>query len=279
MRQAAYDWNLDGPLLLVGAGKMGGAMLAGWLRSGLPASSILVQEPLPQSDVVQWCAQHGVSLEAEQAPQRPPAILVMAIKPQSMADVFPGVAKFTGPGTVTLSIAAGKTIASFAEMLPAKSAIVRGMPNTPAAIGRGITVLCANAHVYDAQRALCEQLMTAVGEVGWIDDEGLMDAVTAVSGSGPAYVFLLVEALASAGIRAGLDGELAMQLARATVVGSGALMGHFANVDAAILRKNVTSPGGTTAAALDVLLADDGLGPLMERAVAAAVARGKELSK
>ena len=278
MNQSPPTWTLDGPLLLAGAGKMGGAMLSGWLAGGLHARDVLVQEPNPSADFVSWCGQKGVSLAAEKTPAKSPSIMVMAVKPQAMADVFPSLAQRAAPHTIVLSIAAGTTIASFEQHLPPKAAVVRAMPNTPAAIGRGITVLCANAHVACAQRALCERLMRAVGDVGWVADESLMDAVTAVSGSGPAYVFLLAEALADAGVKAGLDPDLSMQLARATISGSGELM-RQSRAPAATLRKNVTSPGGTTAAALEVLMANDGLAPLMDRAVAAAVARGKALSK
>jgi pyrroline-5-carboxylate reductase len=271
-------WNLDGPLLLVGCGKMGGAMLAGWIASGLNPADVLIQEPYPGPELTGFCAANGISLAPTQTLDRAPAVMIMAVKPQAMADVFPAIAKRAGPNTITLSIAAGKTIASFAEHLTANAAIVRAMPNTPAAISRGMTVLCPNAHVTPAQSALCEQLMSAVGDVGWVADEALMDAVTAVSGSGPAYVFLLAEAMAQAGVNAGLDPELSMQLARATIAGSGELMRQSPDIEAATLRQNVTSPGGTTAAALAVLMAKDGLTPLMDRAIAAAVARGKALA-
>ena len=272
-------WNLNGPLLLAGCGKMGGAMLAGWLSSGLNPADVLIQEPNPSPDLIKFCAMKGVSLAASQSPATAPAVIIMAVKPQAMADVFPALAKRAAPHTIILSIAAGKTIASFEQHLPANPAVVRAMPNTPAAISRGITVLCPNRHVTPAQRALCEQLMSAVGETGWVDDENLMDAVTAVSGSGPAYVFLLAEAMTQAGINAGLAPTLATQLARATIAGSGELMRQSPEIPAATLRQNVTSPGGTTAAALDVLMADDGLTPLMDRAIAAATARGKALAK
>ena len=202
-------WTLDGPILLVGCGKMGSAMLQGWLSSGLPATHILVQEPTPSADLTAFCAANGISLAATQTPSSAPSVLIMAIKPQAMATVFPALAGLAAPDTITLSIAAGKPIASFATLLPEGAAIVRAMPNTPAAIGRGITVLCPNANVTPDQRALCERLMAAVGEVGWVADETLMDAVTAVSGSGPAYVFLLAEAMTKAGINAGLDAALA----------------------------------------------------------------------
>jgi pyrroline-5-carboxylate reductase len=270
--------NLDGPILLVGAGKMGGAMLSGWLANGVPAASLLVQEPTPSPDLAAWCHANNVSLAPTQNPYRSPSVLIMAVKPQLMGEVFPPLAKHAASHTITLSIAAGKTLASFEQHLHANAPVIRAMPNTPAAIGRGMTVLCANPHVTQPQRALCHQLMAAVGEVGWVDDEALMDAVTAVSGSGPAYVFMLAEAMAQAGINAGLAPELAMQLARATIAGSGELMRQSPET-AETLRKNVTSPGGTTAAALDILMANDGLTPLMIRAIAAAVARSRALSK
>ncbi len=275
---AVTSWTLDGPLLLVGAGKMGGAMLSGWIAAGLNPHDVLVQDPAPSADMIAQCAKAQVALAAEPRLNGAPSVIVMAVKPQAMAQVFPSVAKLAGPRTVTVSIAAGKTLASFAAHLPAGAAVVRAMPNTPAAIGRGMTVLCANLNVSAAQRRLCEDLMRAVGEVGWIEDEALMDAVTAVSGSGPAYVFLLAEALADAGVAAGLDRALAVQLARATIAGSGDML-RLSNDTASILRQNVTSPGGTTAAALEVLMVrEGGMGDLMARAVAAAVARGKALS-
>ncbi|MEQ1695472.1 MAG: pyrroline-5-carboxylate reductase [Hyphomicrobiaceae bacterium] len=272
-------WNLDGPILLAGCGKMGGAMLAGWLASGIPPADVLIQEPHPSPDLANFCTEKGVSLAAIQTPARAPAVIIMAVKPQAMAEAFPALAARAAAHTIILSIAAGKTIASFEQHLPANSAVVRAMPNTPAAIGRGMTVLCPNAHVTQEQRALCERLMSAVGETGWVDDESLMDAVTAVSGSGPAYVFLLAEAMTQAGINAGLAPALATQLARATIAGSGELMRQAPEIPASTHRQNVTSPGGTTAAALDVLMANDGLMPLMDRAIAAATARGKALAK
>jgi pyrroline-5-carboxylate reductase len=277
MTQGPKSLHLDGPLLLVGAGKMGSAMLSGWLAAGLDPKAVLVQEPHAAPEAMALCRAHGVSLAAHHNPGAAPAVIVMAVKPQVMGEVFPAVAALAGPGTITLSIAAGKTIASFAAHLPPGSAIVRAMPNTPAAIGRGMTVLCANALTTPAQRTLCANLLAAVGETGWIEDEALMDAVTAVSGSGPAYVFLLAEAMTQAGISAGLDADLASRLARSTISGSGALLDQ-SELDAATLRHNVTSPGGTTAAALSVLMADDGLPRLLSRAVDAAVARSKTLS-
>ena len=273
------DIQLSGPLLLVGAGKMGSALLEGWLARGLDPKNVFVQDPAPPPEVVRRLAQAGVSLAASigELPALP-AVLVLAVKPQSVDAVLPPLAKHVGPKTLVLSIAAGRTIAGYENHLPPGTAIVRAMPNTPAAIGRGITVSTANAHVTPAQRALCDALLSAVGEIGWVDDEALMDAVTAVSGSGPAYVFLLAECLAEAGVAAGLDKTLANRLARATVAGAGELV-HRSSVEASVLRENVTSPGGTTAAALAVLMGPQGLQQLMPKAVAAALSRGRELAR
>lgn len=270
--------KLDGPLLLAGAGNMGGAMLAGWLEQGLAPASILVQDPAPPPSVAQLLAKHGIEAVGDVGTlAKPPAVLLMAVKPQIMESVFPPLARKVGRDTVVLSIAAGKTIASFEAHLPARTAVVRSIPNTPAAIGRGITVATANASVSPAQRATCDALLRSVGDVAWVEDEALIDPVTAVSGSGPAYVFYLVECLAAAGVEAGLDPTLATRLARATVAGSGELL-HRSDLDAATLRQNVTSPNGTTYAALQVLMSDAGLAPLMAKAVAAATRRSRELA-
>jgi pyrroline-5-carboxylate reductase len=204
------------------------------------------------------------------------ATIVLAVKPQVAADVMPSVAAMTGSATLVLSIMAGKTLAFLQSGLP-RTAIVRAMPNTPASIGRGITVAVPNALVTAEQRIRAQHLLAASGAVEWISDEGLMDAVTAVSGSGPAYVFLLAEALAEAGVAAGLPEALAARLARDTVSGAGELP-HRSPLDPATLRKNVTSPGGTTAAALEILMASDGLDPLMRQAVAAAIERSRDLA-
>lgn len=269
---------LNGPLALIGAGKMGGAMIAGWLERGLDPAKVLVQDPGPPPEVAALLAKHGIAVHKSLPASMPePSVLLMAVKPQVMEEVFPPVAKRAGASTVVLSIAAGRTIASFAKHLPADAAIIRAMPNTPAAVGRGVTVCCPNKRVTAAQRTLATELLSAVGQVGWVDDEARMDAVTAVSGSGPAYVFLLAECLAKAGVAVGLDPSLARQLADVTVSGSGELL-RQSGEDPAILRKNVTSPNGTTAAALAVLMADDGLQPLLNAAVDAATRRGRELS-
>lgn len=269
---------LTGSLVLAGAGKMGGAMLAGWLERGLDPAQVVVQDPGPPPEVTDLLNRYGIVVhQALPADMPEPSVLLMAVKPQVMEDVFPAIARRAGRNTVVLSIAAGRTIASFEKHLPANSAVIRSIPNTPAAVGRGITVCCANAHVTVAQRTLAAQLLSAVGQVGWVDREELIDTATAVSGSGPAYVFLLAECLAEAGRVAGLDAALARQLADATVAGSGELM-HRSGTDPAILRRNVTSPNGTTAAALDVLMAPGALQALMTTAVAAAAKRSRELS-
>ncbi|MEZ5818430.1 MAG: pyrroline-5-carboxylate reductase [Hyphomicrobiaceae bacterium] len=270
--------KLEGDLVLAGAGNMGGAMLAGWLAGGLDPKRIVVQDPAPPPAIAELLSRHGIKAHGT-LPEGggPPAVLLMAVKPQIMDEVFPALAKRAGPGTLVLSIAAGKTIASFERHLAPGIAVVRSIPNTPAAVGRGITVAAPNRHVTVAQRALCDALLGAIGEVGWVDDEALIDPVTAVSGSGPAYVFYLTECLAAAGVKAGLAPDLAMRLARATVAGSGELM-RQSELGPDQLRKNVTSPNGTTFAALQVLMAEKGLEPLMTEAVAAATRRSRELA-
>ncbi|MDO8607071.1 MAG: pyrroline-5-carboxylate reductase [Phaeospirillum sp.] len=258
-------------VLLVGCGKMGSAMLAGWLDQGIAPADMVVVEPsapmLPATVVTD---------EAAIPAGFDPDVVVLAVKPQVMAEVLPPYGRFKR--AVFLSIAAGKPIDFFRTHLGQDAAIIRAMPNTPAAVRRGITVCCPGPGVDAARRALCQSLLEAVGEVGWVEDEALMDAVTAVSGSGPAYVFLLAEVMAAAGVAQGLPPELAARLARATVSGAGELLRQSADA-AEQLRKNVTSPGGTTAAALAVLMAEtDGFGRLLAEAVAAATRRGKELA-
>jgi pyrroline-5-carboxylate reductase len=271
-------FTFDGPLLLVGAGKMGGAMLEGWVARGLDPARIRVQDPAPPPEIAALLSRLGVKAEPVIEPMRePPGVIVVAVKPQLMDAVFPSVARLAGPNTLTISIAAGRTLASFEKHLPARAAIVRAMPNTPAAIGRGITACMPNPHVTAEGRATCEALMAAVGEVVWVDGEAAMDAVTAVSGSGPAYVFLLAECLEKAAVAAGLDPALSRRLARATVSGSGELLAR-SELDAATLRENVTSPNGTTAAALAVLMAGGGLEDLLKSAVLAGEGRSRELA-
>lgn len=267
--------NVAGTLVLVGAGKMGGAMLEGWVRLGFPRQQIVVLEPNPSDDVLAL-ARLGVRFNPPASDITDVAFIVLAVKPQVAADIVPGLKAFVGPNTVAVSVMAGKTLSFLAGAL-GDCAIVRSIPNTPAAIGRGITAAVANAKVTPAQRAIAQRLLAAVGAVEWVGDEGLIDAATAVSGSGPAYVFLLAESLARAGAAAGLPADLAARLARATVAGAGELL-HQSPLDAATLRQNVTSPGGTTAAALAVLMAADGLDRLMEQAVAAATKRSRELA-
>lgn len=265
-------------ILLVGCGKMGGAMLDGWLARGLKPEDAVVVEPAHAAAAAVRTKGITVVATADEVPESfMPDIVLIAVKPQTMAEATPPLRRFAGTGATYLSIAAGKTIAGFEAVFGRDAAIVRAMPNTPAAVGRGITVLCANGNVTPAARETCGELLSAVGEVAWVEDEALMDPVTAVSGSGPAYVFLLIEELAAAGVAAGLTPDLAMKLARATVCGAGELA-RQASESPAQLRKNVTSPGGTTQAALDVLMAPDGLKPLMERAVAAATRRSRELA-
>ncbi|MCB1510321.1 MAG: pyrroline-5-carboxylate reductase [Hyphomicrobiaceae bacterium] len=271
----------DGPLILVGAGKMGGAMLTGWLAGGLDPAKVRVQDPAPPPEIAAILAKYGIAAQASLSADdlgALPSVIIAAVKPQIMDAVFPQAAALAGPDTLTISIAAGKTIASFERHLGPSAAVIRTIPNTPAAIGRGITVCAPNAHVSAAQRRLCDMLLASIGEVGWVEDEDLIDVATAVSGSGPAYVFLLAECLAQAGVAAGLSDELAARLANATVSGAGELL-HRSDEPPATLRQNVTSPNGTTYAALQVLMADaDGMGQLMTRAVAAAAKRSRELA-
>ena len=266
--------DFAGTLVLVGAGKMGGAMLEGWHRIGLKFDNIVALEPQPSPEII-TLGQRGLRINPALDTIAATAI-VIAVKPQAAAVVVPPLGRLMRDDTVAISIMAGRTLAFLETSLPARAAVVRAMPNTPAAIGRGITVAVPNARVNEGQRQLADKLLRAAGAVEWVADEALMDAVTAVSGSGPAYVFLLAESLARAGAAAGLPADLAARLARATVAGAGELL-HRSTLDAATLRQNVTSPGGTTAAALEVLMAADGLDPVMRRAVAAATRRGREL--
>jgi pyrroline-5-carboxylate reductase len=265
-------------VLLVGCGKMGGALLAGWLK-GEAITRAVVVDPGPgpdkfRSDDRVLVVGSGNELPAGFAPD----VVVIAVKPQMMANAAPAYREVVGRGAVVLSIAAGKTIDHFETLYGPGTAIVRAMPNTPAAIGRGISVAVPNAHVSAAQRALCDRLLQAGGLVEWVEEEALIDAVTAVSGGGPAYVFLLIEALAAGGVAAGLSPDLAMKLARTTVAGSGELAVQSPDESAEQLRKNVTSPNGTTQAALAVLMAEGGVTDLMVKAIAAATQRSRELA-
>lgn len=262
------------PLLLVGCGKMGGAMVQGWLDAGYAAKDIVIVEPAGTVGIDgPTVVESGDAVPGGFKPE----IVILAVKPQVMDEAAAPYARYAGPGTCFLSIAAGRTIASLQAVLGAEAAVIRAMPNTPSAVGRGVTGVVASGGVSDAQKALATDLLSAVGKVVWVEDENLIDAVTGVSGSGPAYVFHLVECMAAAGVEAGLPEELAMTLARATVEGAGELL-YRSEESAEQLRINVTSPKGTTEAALKVLMAEDGLKPLMARAVAAAAKRAGELS-
>ena len=267
--------NMKGDVVLAGAGKMGGAMLSGWLARGLDPKRVAVIEPHPSADINALSAK-GVRLNPSPRDIGQVATLVVALKPQTFRDAGAALKSFTGSSTLVVSIMAGMTIASVSESCG--GSVVRAMPNTPASIGRGITVAVAASNVAAGQRDTADALLRAIGSVEWIEDERLMDAVTAVSGSGPAYVFLLAEELARAGVEAGLPVELATRLARETVAGSGELL-HRSELASATLRQNVTSPGGTTAAALEVLMGADGMQSLLTRAVAAATKRSRELAK
>lgn len=267
--------DLGGPLLLVGAGKMGSSMLEGWLDQGLDPARVTVMDPSPPPEAVALMEARGISRNPTVIPE--PAVAVIAVKPQMLDKALPALAAVLGPDTLVLSVVAGKTIANFRAALPRVSAIVRSIPNTPAAVHRGITVATSSPGTTGRQIDIADRLLRAIGTVEWVKDEGLIDAATAVSGSGPAYVFLLVECLASAGRALGMAPDLADRLARATVEGSGELLTR-SPLAPEILRQNVTSPNGTTAAALAILMAEDGLEPLLREAVAAAAKRAAELA-
>jgi pyrroline-5-carboxylate reductase len=253
-------------------------LLRGWLKRGIAGKDVFVVDPAPRDlDDVQA---RGVTIVTaiEQLPAGlQPGIILLAIKPQFMDEALPAYRRFAKPGTVFLSIAAGKTVAYLKDKLGADAAVVRSMPNTPAAVGRGMSVILRDPGIPAAVLDLCGQLLSAVGKVGWIDEEDQINAVTAVSGGGPAYVYLLIECLAEAGRAAGLPADLAMQLARETVVGSGELA-HQSPESATKLREAVMSPKGTTIEALAVLMAPDGLQPLLTKAIAAATRRGREIA-
>jgi pyrroline-5-carboxylate reductase len=264
-----------GTLVLVGAGKMGSAMLDGWLGRGLDPKKITVIEPQPVK-AVKALARRGVKLNPKNKIGVASAI-VIAVKPQSAPEALPPLARYIDKATLVLSIMAGRTIGFLEKSLPTGTAIVRAMPNTPAAIGRGISVAVANAKISKRQRKQVSDLLAAIGKVEWVLDEALMDAVTALSGSGPAYIFLLAECMARAGVAAGLPPDLATRLARETVAGSAELL-HRSDIDAATLRQNVTSPGGTTAAALEVLMGPGGFDQLLTQAIGAATRRSQDLA-
>ena len=267
--------DFSGLIALVGAGKMGGALLEGWLRLGLDPRKVAVLEPQPLPHIAAL-ASRGVRLNPDAQTLRAANVVVIAIKPQAAGEALSALAGNVASSALIISIMAGRTLRFLATTFPHAAAMVRAMPNTPAAIGRGITVAVA-AKADQRQRQVAHRLLGATGAVEWIDDESLMDAVTALSGSGPAYVFLLAEALAQAGAAVGLPANLSEKLARDTIAGSGELL-HQSHEDAATLRQNVTSPGGTTAAALTVLMRPNGLIRLIGEAIAAATARSRELA-
>ena len=273
-----HPLKIIGSLVLVGAGKMGGAMLDGWIARGLVPKRITIVEPQP-GKAVKALARRGLKLNPKPGPKAKAdaAAIVIAVKPQTAPEAVPPLGLYIGKSTLVLSIMAGRTIGFLEKTLPPGTAIVRAMPNLPASIGLGISVAVANAKVSARQRKLAGDLLAAIGKVEWVGDEALIDAVTALSGSGPAYVFLLTEAMTKAGIAAGLPAELAARLARETVAGSGELL-HRSALDAATLRQNVTSPGGTTAAALEVLMGPGGFDEILTKAIAAATQRSRELA-
>ncbi|MFT4000212.1 MAG: pyrroline-5-carboxylate reductase [Rhizobium sp.] len=274
--QSANAFASSGPIVLIGAGNMGGALLTGWLKNGVPGSSVIVADPNPAEPMRKMIADAGASHVTEAPAGVKAGVLFIAVKPQVLDAVLPAFKSVVGEGTVVVSIAAGKTLSSLEKHL-GDLAMVRAMPNTPAMVGRGVTGAFANARTSERQRQLVQNLLKVSGPVEWVPGEADIDAVTAVSGSGPAYVFYLVECMAEAGRKLGLQADLAMRLARETVAGAGELL-HQSPDDASRLRQNVTSPGGTTAAALGVLMAEDGMQPLFDAALEAARKRAQELA-
>jgi pyrroline-5-carboxylate reductase len=271
---AAEAATLPSPVVLAGAGKMGGAMLRAWLERGLGGAGLTVIEPDPSAEIAGLAAAGNFALNT---PSAPPKVLVLAMKPQSL-DEAAALASLATQDTLVVSVLAGKTLADLAARFPQAPAIIRAMPNLPAAVRRGVTGVAGTSAVTPAQKEAALALLSAIGKVEWLPTEHSIDAVTALSGSGPAYVFYLAECLARAGERCGLPPEVAARLARATIEGAGELLYRSPDRSPADLRESVTSRGGTTAAALEVLMAVDGLEPLLERAVAAAKQRAEELS-
>ncbi|GJM02338.1 MAG: pyrroline-5-carboxylate reductase [Rhodomicrobium sp.] len=270
------------PLLVIGAGKMGGAILTAWLEADDDAVSVApekvyVEDPGPPPEMVDLLSKFDITASAKADLPETPKLVMVGVKPQVMPAVLEGLAPRLGPDSLVLSIAAGKQIKDIEKDLPPGTAIVRAMPNTPVLVQAGMTVLIANKAVTAQQKEMLTALFSATGHAAWVEDESLMDAVTAVSGSGPAYVFYLAECLAKAGEAEGLPAELALTLAKNTIYGAGALMTGSEALPGD-LRVNVTSKGGTTAAALDVLMADDGIAPIVQKAITAAATRSKDLS-
>lgn len=271
--------NFPSSLVLVGAGKMGAAMLEGWLAAGLSPQAVTVLDPVPSDGVRDLAQRYGFALYDSDVhgKAKTAEVLVLAIKPQMLDEAAASVAPWVGAQTLVVSVLAGKTVGNLTARLPQTARVVRAMPNLPASVMRGMTGCYAATAVTDAQKAMAQHLLEAVGAVEWVGTEALIDSVTAVSGSGPAYVFLLVECLAQAAIAEGLPEAVAVKLARTTIEGAGELL-RQSDLTPATLRQNVTSPGGTTAAALEVLMAPEGLAPLMQRAVRAARLRAEALS-
>ena len=271
---------IEGTILLVGCGNMGGALLKGWFAHGLNPVDVMVVEPAGRKSVAAAADHHALCVLgtiAEIPSDFTPDVIVFAVKPQVAADVIPAYAKFATSGAVFLSVVAGLPVAKIQNRLGSEIPVVRAMPNTPAAVGKGMSVLFASPAAGPSHKRVSKVLMGAVGDTAWIAEEAQMDAVTAVSGSGPAYVFLLAEAMAEAGVDAGLPPALADQLARATIAGSGALLSADPT-QASTLRENVTSPGGTTSAALEILMGPNGLKDLVSKAIKAAAQRSRDLA-
>lgn len=263
-------------VMLVGAGNMGGAMLKGWIANGMKPENITVLDPAPSEKMKNTLLKSKIWHTESPKGMSAPDVLLLAIKPQMMDEVLPQLGELVAENTVVVSVAAGTTLSTICDALGDVAAI-RVMPNTPSLVLRGMSVGCPNAKTTDEQRSKVHSLMEAVGKIEWVDDEKLIDAVTAVSGSGPAYVFHLAECMAEAGVAAGLPKELAMTMAVQTVSGAGELLSQSED-EPALLRRNVTSPNGTTAAALKVLMDEDGMSQLLERAIMAAKKRSEELS-
>jgi pyrroline-5-carboxylate reductase len=269
--------DLPSSLILIGAGKMGGAMLEGWIRLGMKGEALTVIDPNASPVLVSMCEQHDISLNPSLSSLGPAQVVVLGIKPQMLDSAAATVSQLIDGRTLLISILAGKTLSDLRTRLPNLKSIIRCMPNLPASVQRGVTGAAPSPEVTDAQRATTNALLAGIGTVEWLPSEDLIDAVTAVSGSGPAYVFYLVECLARAGAQLGLPADVAERLARGTIEGAGELL-HRSPQAPATLRENVTSPGGTTAAALEILMGQNGLAPLVTEAVAAAHRRAGELA-
>lgn len=270
------NFSQERPFLLVGAGKMGGAMLSGWMADGFDPASIVVQDPSLSDDMRDLLETHGISCLSSPSTDLRPGVVMVAVKPQLMDVVLPGLREAVSSDTLIMSVAAGTPVATFENNFGSVP-ICRCMPNTPAMVKRGVTAVYPTSNVSEEHKRLVDRLLSAIGKVVWLEQENQIDFVTAVSGSGPAYVFYLAEALAKAGYRLGLPEDLALELAVSTVTGAGELM-HQSGDAPSQLRQNVTSPNGTTAAALDVLMGDAGLQPVLDAAVLAAARRAKELA-